>query len=203
MKRSIVAIAALALSLSACSSSSMKATLSTAKVSAAPTDSSESSATTKPAATSQVPVPVDSPSESSSGPLHLSMGEAVDLSFNDITNGPVKGTVAVVKAQSVKPGQYDSSAKNGRYLAVQVSMTSKSGKFDINPFDFALTDDDGTQYDQAFMMSDNLPSLNSRTLNSGQKASGWMVFDAPKTTVNFAYRGSGFNTEDQAIWRVK
>jgi hypothetical protein len=190
MKRSLIAVSVvLAFALSGC------ATSTTATKKDSPT-SPTSAAATDDADTSSIPADEVSESPTPEGIPTGKVGDALQVTTDDST-----GEITLQIVRVVQPGQYDSKAENGRYIQVVISAKSTSGTFSINPFDFALVDNEGQEYDQTYVTAKG-PDLNARDLHVGQKAKGSIIYDAPKGALTLAYRGGGFSSEDVGVWTL-
>lgn len=185
MKRTIVWVAALGLAVSGCAASTT-ATKAPEKP-GAPTSSSSTDDPTIDDTSS--PTPTEIPT--------AKVGETLNVTTDDSA-----GTITLLAVRVVAPGQYDTKADNGRYIQVVLAAKGTTGTFSINPYDFALVDADGQEYDQSYVDAAKGPDLRARDLHVGQKAKGSIIYDAAKGPLTLAYRGGGFGDEDVAAWEL-
>lgn len=137
------------------------------------TASTEPSSTPTPAVDPTTDEPSPTPDDSVFG---LKPGTPLNI---ESTSDPVgTATVAADHPVVVTPGMYD-DAPAGEYIGIKITMRVESGRFDINPFDFALRADAGQTIDTAFVMNDAFPELHAGTERAGRAISGYLLFDLP------------------------
>jgi hypothetical protein len=188
MKSTLVIATAVALALAGCAGSTTAS-------------KAESSNSTSPTSAAEA-TPADEPTieDSSPEPSGVPTGKVGDTL--EITTGDGNGEITLTQVKVVRPGQYDTKAENGRYIQIVLTARSTSNNFSINPFDFALVDDEGSEYDQTFISAAKGADLKARTLHEGQRTKGSILYDAPKGALILAYRGGGFGAEDVGAWRL-
>jgi len=118
-----------------------------------------------------------------SGPVELQLGDSASIS----QNGTDAATIVVGRlATSAQPvDSFSEGPQNGYFVAVHVTATGAAGLtngFDINPLDFyALSGT--THYDEgdgnSFEGPHNSAELEATTINAGETATGWLLFDLP------------------------
>ena len=122
-------------------------------------------------------------SPSPSGPVELSLGDPASVS----QDGTDAATVIIGRREvsSHPAGQFSDGPQNGFFVAVHITVRASAGLsdgFDINPLDFyALSGH--AHYDEgdgnAFEGPRSNGELDATTLNAGETASGWLLFDLP------------------------
>jgi len=126
-----------------------------------------------------------------SGPVELQLGTPASISQNGTDAATVVIGDPVVSSQPVD--QYSEGPQNGYFVAVHVRASAAAGLtdgFDINPLDFyALSR--SSHYDEgdgnAYEGPHNAAELNATTLNAGETASGWLLFDLPRPHGKIVY----------------
>ncbi len=113
-------------------------------------------------------------------------GKAGDL-FSITDSQGNKATITMESATTDQPGQYDYAAARGRYVEVVVAATGRSGSTSVNPYDFKLVGPDGTSYDHSYVSDSKVPRLDAKSLSSGGRSRGSIIFDAPKTALTLQY----------------
>jgi hypothetical protein len=149
--------------------------------------------------------PASPPASSApAGPASLPLGDPASVS----QDGSDAATVVLDrKAISEHAADaYSDGPQNGYFVAVHVSVTGAAGLtsgFDINPLDFyALTgstyydEGDGNAYDGPEASAD----LSATTLNAGEKAGGWLLFDLPTPHGEIAY-APNLDGQPLAYWK--
>jgi hypothetical protein len=110
-------------------------------------------------------------------------------------------TVTVVTADlNAKSGNDFITPKAGnRFIAVQVLYENTgTDPYAYNPFDWKLTDSAGFSYDSSF--SEIGPQLNSGTIQPGEKARGFITYEAPLSATGLMLRlTSGGDTATVAL----
>jgi Domain of unknown function (DUF4352) len=80
--------------------------------------------------------------------------------------------------------------EHGMFLIITLKAKGTAGSFDVNPFDFYVTGDDGTHYeDSTYLGTGGTPALEAGTLHNGEHIQGVIVYDVnPKARHGkFAY----------------
>ena len=136
-----------------------------------------------PASTVSTPPP--------SGPVELRLGDSASIS----QNGTDAATIVVGRlATSTQPvDSFSDGPQNGYFVEVHVTATGAAGLtngFDINPLDFyALSGT--THYDEgdgnAFEAPHSSAELQATTINAGETATGWLLFDLPSPHGKIVY----------------
>lgn len=137
-----------------------------------------------------VPVPVSTPTPTQTSVFALRVGEPAQLTTDDVPKGTI--TVVSVQGTTKNPSTYDKAGpKNGMFWIVAVryeAAATLTGTWSTNPFDWEISDTDGTRYSPEFSGE---KSLGAVELKAGQKNSGTVVFDAPPTGSELFFQGSG------------
>src|SRR5262249_5895314 len=130
-------------------------------------------------------------SPSPSGPVELQLGDPAEIS----QAGADSATILVSRrvASSKPADQFSNGPQNGYFVSVRVTVSAAAdlaNGFDINPLDFyALSG--RTHYDEgdgnAFEGPHNVAQLDATTLNAGETASGWLLFDLPSPHGEIVY----------------
>jgi hypothetical protein len=107
------------------------------------------------------------------------IGEPIDVT-GDFVSSDVRVTVDQVK-RAAKYGPYSKPAKGNSYLAVKYTYQALEDGASYNPFDWQVFVDDTAVNNFAVVMDGPKPELSSGTLPKGRKASGWVVYEVPKT----------------------
>ena len=179
--RALALIGLLALVLTACSATAEPAA-TTSGASAAPEQSQEA-ATTEPGAsetaTSSEPTESAEASVAPDGPKTYKVGQAIDVT-GDFISSDVRVTVDKVK-QAKKYGAYSKPDKGNIYLAVKYTYEALEDGASYNPFDWQVFVDGVAVDNYTFVIDGPTPELHSGTLPKGRKASGWVVYEVPKT----------------------
>jgi hypothetical protein len=142
----------------------------------------------------------DTSSPAPSGPVTLQLGESADISQN---GSPAAIIVLSQSAVSTQPAdEFSQGPQNGYFVSVHISVNATADEFDVNPLDFyALSGT--THYDEgdgnAFEGPDNANELEATTLNAGETANGWLLFDLPSPHGQIVY-APNLNGEPLAYW---
>jgi hypothetical protein len=106
-------------------------------------------------------------------PFASSFGQPVELS----QNGDDAGSVTV-DAPSLAASFLDGfeTPKSGQFVYFDVHFHSQINGFDTNEWDFYVRDTAGNHYDPSSWKD---PSFSATTLNTDEKVSGYITFDAP------------------------
>lgn len=112
------------------------------------------------------------------------VGQTVTLSNSLLSD---KTTIAVTlanpKQYTREPGEFGSKPEKGVFLTVDVTAVCKEGSYDVNPLNFKFVAKDGTASDYAPTLGFK-PVLDATSISAGQKVSGKLVFDIPKSAVS-------------------
>jgi hypothetical protein len=171
---SSLAIAALIAGIAGCA-----AMVGSALTSAASPNSISSGHATAPVSTHSGAANSPSPS----GPVELRLGDQAPITQDGADAATVVISRRVISSQPADA--YSDGPQNGYFVAVHIKVNtaaSVSDGFDINPLDFyALSG--RAHYDEgggnAFEGPRSGAELNASTLNAGETASGWLLFDLP------------------------
>jgi hypothetical protein len=191
MRRSLLLVPVLLLSLAACGGED-KITPAAAPPSTSATESSA------PAETSKAPEPKASPKPTKPTVTQMALGTPVSVTGKD-GDVDVAGTVttdAAVQLSKKALAQYRDAPKN-TYVGVTVTYDCTAGPCDYNPYDWTLRGADGTEYDKSY--GGFPPELKSGNLSTGTKAKGVLTFDLPAGSYLLEYRASLFG-DDVASW---
>lgn len=158
-----------------------------AKVAGTPDNATILSTVSRPAA----PAPSTGGSSSPPGPVKLRMGDPASIGQDGVEAAAVIISHVLVSSEPVD--QYSEGPQNGYFVAVHVEVkatASLTSRFDINPLDFyALSA--STHYDEgdgnAYEGPHNAAELNATTLNAGESADGWLLFDLPRAHGKIVY----------------
>jgi len=107
------------------------------------------------------------------GPATAAMGQTITLS-NSSTSVDI--TLANAQQYTNNPNNSFDQPQKGLYVVVSATIVCTKGTYDANEFNFKFVGGDGTAYDPGIAIGFD-PTLNSVTLNEGQKAVGNIVFD--------------------------
>jgi hypothetical protein len=149
-----------------------------------------------PASAADTPAP--------SGPVVLQLGDSASISQDGADAATVVLDKRVIASGPVD--QFSNGPQNGYFVAIHVTATGAPGLssgFDINPLDFyALSG--STHYDEgdanAYEGPHNGAQLNATTLNAGETASGWLLFDLPSPHGKIVY-APNFDGQPLAYWK--
>jgi len=119
------------------------------------------------------------PSEAAGGVKTFKIGQPIDVT-GDFISSDVRVTVNQVK-QAAKYGPYSKPAKGNEYLAVKYTYEGLENGATYNPLDWQVFVNDTAVGNFTFVSDGPKPELNSGTLPKGRKASGWVVYEVPKT----------------------
>lgn len=156
----------------------------TALVGSALTTAARPNSVSTPHAATHTETPSGTSSPSGpSDPVALGLGDPASVS----QDGSDAATVVISRREvSSQPAdEFSDGPQNGYFVAVHITVrasTSLTDGFDINPLDFyALSGH--AHYDEgdgnAFEGLHSNGELNATTLNAGEIAGGWLVFDLP------------------------
>jgi hypothetical protein len=126
-----------------------------------------------------------------SRPTELQLGGSA-LIDQDGTDGAT--VILATRSVSSQPtDQFSAGPQNGYFVAVRIKVNAVDGLtsgFNINPLDFyALTgsahydEGDGNAYEGPHSEAE----LNATTLNAGETATGWLLFDLPSSHGKVVY----------------
>jgi hypothetical protein len=139
-----------------------------------------------------------------SGAAELQLGDTALISQDGTDGANIVLTTRVVSSQPAD--QYSDGPQNGYFVAVRVRVNAVNGLtsgFNINPLDFyALSDSihfdegDGNAYEGPH----NAAELTATTLNAGESASGWLLFDLPSPHGKIVY-SPNLDGQPLAYWK--
>lgn len=143
-------------------------------------------------------------SSTPSGPAELRLGGSARISQDGTDGANIILTTRVVSSQAAD--QFSDGPQNGYFVAVRVRVNAVNGLtsgFNINPLDFyALSG--STHYDEgdgnAYEGPHNAAELNASTLNAGESASGWLLFDLPGPHGKIVY-APNLDGQPLAYWK--
>jgi hypothetical protein len=138
------------------------------------------------------------------GPTELRLGDSASISQDGASAATIILSKKVISSQPVD--QFADGPQNGYFVAIRVDVSadpSLTTGFDINPLDFyALSG--STHYDEgdgnAFEGPHNGAELNATTLNAGETASGWLLFDLPTPHGKIVY-APNLDGQPLAYWK--
>jgi hypothetical protein len=146
------------------------------------------------------------PADSSApaGPVSLPLGDPMSVSQDGSDAATIVLGRKVISDHAADA--YSEGPQNGYFVAVHVSVTGAAGLtsgFDINPLDFyALTG--STHYDEgdgnAYEGPEASADLSATSLNAGEQAGGWLVFDLPAPHGQIAY-APNLDGQPLAYWK--
>jgi hypothetical protein len=118
-----------------------------------------------------------------SRPAELRLGDSALINQDGTDGATVMLTTRSVSSQPAD--QFSDGPQNGYFVAVRIKVNAVDGLtsgFNINPLDFyALAgrahydEGDGNAYEGPYSEAE----LNATTLNAGETATGWLLFDLP------------------------
>ena len=116
-------------------------------------------------------------------PADLRLGGSALINQDGTDGATITLTTRAVASQPTDP--FSDGPRNGYFVAVRITVNAVDGLtsgFNINPLDFyALTG--SAHYDEgdsnAYEGPHNEAELNATTLNAGETATGWLLFDLP------------------------
>ena len=116
-------------------------------------------------------------------PAELRLGGSALINQDGTDGATITLTTRAVASQPADP--FSDGPRNGYFVAVRITVNAVDGLtsgFNINPLDFyALTgsahydEGDGNAYEGPHSEAE----LNATTLNAGETATGWLLFDLP------------------------
>jgi hypothetical protein len=113
------------------------------------------------------------------GPATAAIGQTVTLS-NSSTS--VQITLSDAKQYTTNPHSSFDKPQKGVYVVVNATIVCAKGTYMANMFNFKFVGGDGTAYSPTIAIGFD-PTLDSVTLNAGQKAAGNIIFDVSKAAV--------------------
>ena len=134
--------------------------------------------------------------------MGLAPGQSVTVKDSDLG---YHGTVTITGAKVVTGPQteFGSAPAHGHYVIATVKAAAASGgQLDINPLDFyakAAGQHFGSFDGNAVSAIDSSQELTASTLNSGETATGQIVFDVPSAHGQIVY-APGWNSQALASW---
>lgn len=126
-------------------------------------------------------------------PIVGKVGTPLALSWKDYSKTG-KGSLtinSVKRAASFGTDYSKQTAKNGAYVAVDVTYTVTSGTVDYDSYDWHVKDADGREYNSTSVYDSGMSLLKYGTLAAGDKVRGVIVFDAPKGALKLTYTIAG------------
>jgi hypothetical protein len=149
--------------------------------------------TDKPTAAAATTAPGQQPPKDA-GPPTLAAGAAANITTT--SGDQLTVTVAEPKTQTSSGNQF-MTPKKGHFFVVVVTVDFKKGDstYFANPTDLKLIAADGTAHG-AEILSVIEPAFESLQLNAGQKTTGKVVFDVPKSVTP----GSGAKIQFEGSW---
>lgn len=126
-------------------------------------------------------------------PIVGKVGTPLALSWKDYSKTG-KGSLtfnSVKRAASFGTDYSKQTAKNGAYVAVDVTYTVTSGTVDYDSYDWHVKDADGREYNSTSVYDSGMSLLKHGTLAAGDKVRGVIVFDAPKGALKLTYTIAG------------
>ena len=116
-------------------------------------------------------------------PAELRLGGSALINQDGTDGATITLTTRAVASQPADP--FSDGPRNSYFVAVRITVNAVDGLtsgFNINPLDFyALTGN--AHYDEGDGNADEGPhseaELNATTLNAGETATGWLLFDLP------------------------
>ena len=170
--RTIGAVAILAVALAACTGTAAPAATTGSDLpSTAATQDAESMA-------AEAPSPAGS-SPAAGAARTYKVGQPIDVT-GDFISSDVRVTVDQVK-QATKYGAYSKPSKGNIYLAVHYTYQGLEDGATYNPFDWQVFAGDTAVGNFTFVVDGPKPQLESGSLPKSRKASGWLVYEVPKT----------------------
>lgn len=167
-----IAIGTLSLALvTACTSSSTTTAPASSHAAA-----SASQPASKPASASQ-PASTPQTTAAQKGPKTYQVGEAVQIKNS---NGVFTETLSQAH-YTTTPGNQFSTPQHGGWLVATVDIVVVSGHTPFNPLYYTLIGPDGSRWDADLTTAGYAPALASGDLSAGDKAHGYIAFDAPST----------------------
>ena len=94
----------------------------------------------------------------------------------------IEVTVAKPKQYTKEPGEFGSKPDKGVFLVLDVTVVCKEGTYSANPFNFKFVAKDGTASEIAITVAFK-PQLDATDLSAGQKVTGKIAFDIPKSAI--------------------
>jgi hypothetical protein len=138
------------------------------------------------------------------GPAELRLGDFAYISQDGASAATI---ILSKKAVSSKPvDQFSEGPQNGYFVAIWIDVSadpSLTTGFDINPLDF-YTLSGSAHYDEgdgnAFEGPHGSAELSATTLNAGETASGWLLFDMPSPHGKIVY-APNLDGQPLAYWK--
>ena len=111
------------------------------------------------------------------------VGDVIHLTGVDLT-------VVSVNLDAKSPNEFITPKPGNRFVAIEVLyVLTGSDKVDYNPYSWKLSDSQGFSYDSTYGIAD--PALSSGSLsNLGDKARGFLAFEAPTAATGLAVKVS-------------
>jgi hypothetical protein len=168
-------------------------------VSTSSTQTTATSTPTEPPTTSTPTEPPTTPETTPSGPVLLTLGQTLDLTWTEDSGADGSGTVRVTKAR-VFNIPYDEPT-HARYVGFYVIYNVKRGNLDYDSSDWNAESADHHGWDATFTSLHN--QLDTGTLHSGQIASGWVMFDVSASKITKLSFVPNYGEDAVGTWRVR
>lgn len=124
-------------------------------------------------------------------------GETVTVSLDGAPWAEIVVSKVSTKAKYDGPYDTDDIPKKGNvYIQAFVTYKALTDGVDYGPFDWQVFVGDEAVSDSSYVSNGPTPELDSGTLPKGRKASGWVVYEVPKTgVVRMSYGGGSYSNE--------
>lgn len=127
-------------------------------------------------------------------------GSDIDGEVGDTINVGDKMKVTITEVDlDVKSDNSLDKAKNGAFVAAYVKIEALTDAMIIGPHDFSIMDAENVVYDSTYTLGID-KVLESDTLDTGQKAKGWVVFDVDPEGFATGTVQYDWGFEDPATW---
>ena len=156
-----------------------------------PAQSQGAADTPAPAAT---PEPADTPNPDD--PVTYQPNDVIHVTENDQPWADIVVSKVSQKAKYDGPYNLDDVPKKGHiYIQALVTYTAKTDGVDYNPFDWQVFVNGEAVDNTTYVSNGPDPELDSGTLPKGRKASGWVVYEVPKTGRVLMSYGNTFSND--------
>jgi hypothetical protein len=166
---------------------------------------SHTSVSTTPVNTSTTPAASTSASQSNAPAKVAHLGDTIEIT----SIGEESQTLAVTLlkvANNPKPGEFNVPDKGMRYMSVRFTIINKGPTaYTDSPWNGAqVADADGQRFGTMIADTDAGPSFPGQVaLTAGSKATGWLTFQVPKTSVITSVQwGSDSGFGNIAEWQL-
>jgi hypothetical protein len=136
------------------------------------------------------PAPTPEPAEDKpAGPVKIEVGKPLTVT----ENGKPAARVAVTKVETMTGkqakgiNQFNDDPQHGIYFIVTLSYEAITDGFSPSSWDWKVKDDQGQEYKEAYVVTKK-PDLPSGKLHAGEKATGTITYDAPKSGAHLIYQ---------------